>query len=87
MSRALLHTQFLQQQCRGGRRPNFQCEFLSGCIDIDGDMVPDMPFSLVIQAIEVILLDPGATHADLVSAKDLAEAVNLLDAGDPACEG
>ncbi|MEE9143179.1 MAG: hypothetical protein V3U06_00225 [Candidatus Binatia bacterium] len=55
-------------------------------IDTDGDSIPDTPFIGVIQDIEDILLDSGATDAELELAKDLAEAINLLDAGAPACE-
>ncbi len=59
---------------------------LDELIDTDGDSIPDTPFIGVIQDIEDILLDSGATDAELELAKDLAEAINLLDAGAPACE-
>jgi len=59
---------------------------LDELIDTDGDSIPDTPFIDVIQDIEDILLDSGATDAELELAKDLAEAINLLDAGAPACE-
>ena len=48
-------------------------------IDLDGDMTADIQFSALIAMVEAILLDPAASHADLELAKDLAEAVNLLD--------
>ena len=54
-------------------------------IDLDGDMAPDMEFSVLIAMVEAILLDPDSDHADLEMAKDLAEAVNLLDE-DSLCE-
>jgi len=54
-------------------------------IDTDGDMTADTPFFMVIAEVEAILLDPYAPNSDLVYAKDLAEAVNLLDAENPAC--
>ncbi len=54
-------------------------------IDTDGDTVADTPFSLLIAMVEAILLDPGATPAELELAKDLAEAVNLRDADNPEC--
>jgi len=54
--------------------------------DTDSDSIPETPFISVIQDIEAILLDSGATYTELVFAKDLAEAINLLDAGAPACE-
>ena len=54
-------------------------------IDLDGDLVPDVQFSALIAMVEAILLDPGASRADIELAKDLAEAVNLLDE-DTACE-
>ena len=55
-------------------------------IDLDGDLVPDIQFSALIAMVEAILLDPGASHADLELAKDLAEAVNLLDESSSGCE-
>jgi streptogramin lyase len=54
-------------------------------IDTDGDDVDDMPFYQVVSAAEAILLDADASHAQLVHAKDLAEAVNTHDEDNPAC--
>jgi hypothetical protein len=54
-------------------------------IDTDDDGVGDTPFHQVISEAETILLDADATHEELEHAKDLAEAVNLHDAGNPAC--
>jgi hypothetical protein len=54
-------------------------------IDTDGDGVDDTPFHQVMPEAEATLLDAEATHKELVHAKDLAEAVNLHDEGNPAC--
>jgi hypothetical protein len=56
-------------------------------LDVDGDGVADTPVSAVLATIESILGDPSATQADLVTAKDLAELINLLDATNPGCTG
>ncbi len=56
-------------------------------IDRDGDGTPDTPFYALVAEAEAILAHPHATHADLVRAKDLAEAVNLLDAAGAGCAG
>ena len=54
-------------------------------VDTDGDGVGDKPFYQVTSEAEAILLNPDATHLELEHAKDLAEAVNLHDAGNPLC--
>jgi hypothetical protein len=54
-------------------------------IDTDNDDVGDTAAFDVLGAIELMLLDGNATHKDLVQAKDLAEAVNLHDVGNPEC--
>jgi hypothetical protein len=54
-------------------------------IDTDGDLATDTPFHTVIAMVEAVLLDPDATFKELLVAKDLAEAVNLLDALNPDC--
>ena len=54
--------------------------------DTDSDSIPETPFIVMIQDIEAILLDSGTTHTEFVFAKDLAEAINVLDVGAPACE-
>jgi hypothetical protein len=55
-------------------------------LDTDNDDVGDTAAFDVLGAIELILLDGNATHKDLVQAKDLAEAVNLHDVGNPECD-
>ena len=54
-------------------------------IDTDGDNVADTPFNAVIAAVDAVILDGGASNGDLNGAKDLAEAVNLHDKGNPDC--
>lgn len=56
-------------------------------IDLDGDSVPDATVAELFAAAEAILLDPGASKAELELAKDLMEAINLLDQGSPECAG
>ncbi len=48
--------------------------------------MPDLSFSALIAMVEAILLDPGASRDDLELAKDLAEAVNLLDETTSDCD-
>jgi len=47
----------------------------------------DTTFYEAVSEAEAILLNPNATHADLEYAKDLSEAINLLDQDEPACVG
>jgi hypothetical protein len=55
-------------------------------LDDDDDGAPTLPFHELIAQAETILLDLDASRRDLKHAKDLAEAVNLLDEDNEACE-
>ena len=55
-------------------------------IDSDGDLLADTTFGELVADIELILLDPAATHDELVLARMLAEIVNLLDDDNEDCE-
>ncbi|NQW18324.1 MAG: hypothetical protein HQ478_12645, partial [Chloroflexi bacterium] len=55
-------------------------------IDTTGDGTPDTEFGVLIAEVETIMNNPGATKADLERAKDLAEAVNQHDKGNPDCD-
>ena len=55
-------------------------------IDFDGDSVGDMTFGELIFEVETLLTNPDATKDELERAKDLAEAVNLLDKDNPDCD-
>ena len=55
-------------------------------LDDDDDGAPTLPFHELISQAETILLDLDASRRDLKQAKDLAEAVNLLDEDNEACE-
>ena len=82
-----------------GMRPKAQAQLLAAwlnfahgsvaweeLVDADGDGIADTAFHQVVAQAEAILLRPDATQQDLVRAKDLAEAVNLLDQGTEGCE-
>jgi len=56
-------------------------------IDTDDDGVGDTSFHQVMTEAEAILLDAYATHQELRHAKNLAEAMNLHEDGNPACAG
>jgi hypothetical protein len=56
-------------------------------VDTDRDGAPDMSFHAVMEQAEAILLNPDASHEELVRAKDLVEAANLMDEGSDACSG
>lgn len=49
-------------------------------VDTDGDGTADTAFSAAIAAAEAVRLDPSASDAALVAAKDVLERINLMDA-------
>jgi len=59
---------------------------LDEMVDTDGDGKADTAFSKIMAEVESILNNPNATKADLERGKDLAEAVNLHDEDNPACD-
>ncbi|HLC05890.1 MAG TPA: hypothetical protein VJK02_22875 [Anaerolineales bacterium] len=82
-----------------GMRPKAQAQLLAAwlnfahgsvgwdeLVDTDRDGTGDTAFSEVVSDAEVILHNPNANQQELVRAKDLAEAVNLLDQGTEGCE-
>ena len=54
-------------------------------IDTDKDGIGDTSLSEVGPRVEAILPNPIPSQQELVRAKDLAEAVNLLDHGTEGC--
>ena len=55
-------------------------------VDTNRDGTPDLRFRDLIAQVETILKNPNATAAELDRAKSLAEAVNLHDKNNPACQ-
>ena len=54
-------------------------------VDTDGDGIVDKQFYEAIFQVEDILSSPNSTHEDLVTAKDIAESINILNSTSQSC--
>ena len=59
----------------------------SELIDTDNDGSDDTPFHDIVAEVETLLSDTEATKEQLERAKDLASAINEIDAKNPNCNG
>jgi hypothetical protein len=59
--------------------------FAKGAVIWDEIVPTGQTFAQAMEQVEAIILDPDSTHADYVEAKNIAEAINLMDKDNQDC--